>query len=76
MYKKNQIKIQQLFESKSILGTSFECYIKEEIAINNIKAIVPVLTGQAWITGEQTLYLDENNPFPQGYRLTDTWPSI
>tara|TARA_B100000029_G_scaffold507681_1_gene592867 strand:- start:1756 stop:2778 length:1023 start_codon:yes stop_codon:yes gene_type:complete len=76
MYKKNQIKIKQLFESKSILGTSFGCYVKEEIDISNIKGIVPVISGQAWITGEQTLYFDENNPFPQGYRLTDTWPSI
>ena len=32
------------------------------------------ITGSTFITGEQKLYLDENDPFPQGYRLNDTWP--
>ena len=50
--------------------------IKREIDICGIKGIVPVLEGNAWITGEQKLYLDNKNPFPQGYRLTDTWPKI
>ena len=53
-----------------------EVQAKEEININSTRAVIPVLQGQAWITGEQTLYLDKNNPFPQGYRLTDTWPEI
>ena len=74
MFKKNIININEEFISKSILGTTFYSYIKEETNIDGHQGIVPVIKGQAWITGEQELYLDENNPFPQGYRLTDTWP--
>ena len=76
MYQNKDIKLNEKFISKSILDTNFYCYLKEEININSTRAVIPVLQGQAWITGEQTLYLDKNNPFPQGYRLTDTWPEI
>ena len=38
--------------------------------------IKPTIKGSAFITGEQILYKDEQDPFPQGYRLNDTWPEI
>ena len=73
MYQNNQIGIKERFVSKSILGTSFSCFLKEETYIKSIKGVIPVIEGSAWITGEQKLYLDNNIPFPSGYRLTDTW---
>ena len=39
-------------------------------------AIVPVIAGQAWITGVHQHMLDPTDPWPQGYRLSDTWPRI
>ena len=74
MFQKKNINIQEKFISKSILNTEFTCFLEKEIKINEIKAVIPNIQGTAWITGEQKLYLDDNNPFPQGYRLTDTWP--
>ena len=74
MFQKKNINIQEKFISKSILNTEFTCFLEKEIKINKIKAVIPNIQGTAWITGEQKLYLDDNNPFPQGYRLTDTWP--
>jgi len=41
--------------------------------MQNIK-IYNTLKGSAFITGEQILYKDDEDPFPQGYRLNDTWP--
>ncbi|HIL44707.1 MAG TPA: hypothetical protein EYG37_00600, partial [Candidatus Thioglobus sp.] len=29
---------------------------------------------RAWITGTHQLMLDSDDPWPEGYRLTDTWP--
>ena len=37
--------------------------------------IRPNIKGSAFITGEQILYKDDQDPFPQGYRLNDTWPN-
>ena len=36
--------------------------------------IVPAISGSAWITGVSELYLDDDDPFPEGYLLSDTWP--
>ena len=74
MHLKNEIKLNEKFISQSILGTTFECELVSEEEKDGTVCVVPEIKGQAWITGEQKLYLDDNNPFPNGYRLTDTWP--
>ena len=47
--------------------------IVELTEIAGRKAIVPQITGRAWITGEHSYYLDPTDPYPQGYVLSDTW---
>ena len=37
-------------------------------------AIVPTVSGRAWITGTHQLMLDPDDPWPEGYRIADTWP--
>ena len=39
-------------------------------------AIVPVIAGRAWLTGTRQLMLDPDDPWPGGYRLSDTWPRL
>ena len=72
--KKNQIDIGEKIISQSIIGSTFECFIESEIEENSKKMILPNIKGSAFITGEQVLYLDDKDPFPEGYRLNDTWP--
>jgi Proline racemase len=72
--KKNQIKIKEKIISQSIINSTFECFIESEIEENSKKMILPNIKGSAFITGEQILYLDDKDPFPQGYRINDTWP--
>ena len=43
---------------------------------NNKNFSVPNIKGSAFVTGEQILYKDDRDPFPEGYRLNDTWPEI
>ena len=72
--KKNQIDINEKIISQSIIGSTFECSIENEIEEGSKKMILPNINGSAFITGEQILYKDDKDPFPQGYRLNDTWP--
>ncbi len=37
-------------------------------------AIIPSVTGRAWITGTHQYLLDPADPWPEGYRINDTWP--
>ena len=72
--KKNQIDIGEKIITKSIIGSTFECFIESEVKDYAKQMIIPNIKGSAFITGEQVLYKDSSDPFPEGYRLNDTWP--
>ena len=59
---------------RSILDSRFDCSIVEETMVGKKKAIIPSIRGRAWITGTHQLMLDPEDPWPGGYRLSDTWP--
>ena len=76
MKQKNEIDINETFISRSIIGSTFEAKIKEEFVSNNKKMIKSQIKGSAFITGKQELYVTKDDPFPEGYRLNDTWPDF
>ena len=75
MYAKNEIQLNEKFISRSIIGSSFETFILKEYKKENKQMIIPSIKGSAFITGEQKLYISKDDPFPEGYKLNDTWPS-
>ena len=76
MKEKNEIDVNEVFISRSIIGSTFETKIKEVVISNGKKMIKPLIKGSAFITGKQELYVSKNDPFPEGYRLNDTWPDF
>ncbi len=58
----------------SIIDSTFTGRIAAETSIGAQAAIVPEISGQAWITGTHQHMIDPTDPWPQGYRLSDTWP--
>nr|WP_306267913.1 proline racemase family protein [Pararhizobium sp. IMCC3301] len=63
----------QTFEARSILNSRFDGRIVGLTEIGPHAAIIPQITGRAWITGTHQHMLDPDDPWPQGYRLNDTW---
>ena len=59
----------QTFIHESIIGTRFSGRIVDEISFGEIPAIVPELEGEAYITGEHTFLLDDDDPLKVGFRL-------
>jgi trans-L-3-hydroxyproline dehydratase len=57
----------------SVLGSTFDGRIVSETRVGERAAIVPAIRGSAWITGVTHLYIDPDDPFPEGYLLPDTW---
>lgn len=74
LHAKGDLKAGDRFIGRSILGSRFDCTISEEIDFHGKKAIIPTIRGRAWITGTHQLMCDPDDPWPAGYRLTDTWP--
>jgi trans-L-3-hydroxyproline dehydratase len=58
----------------SIIGSTFEGRIVGQTQVGALPAIVPEISGRAWITGVHQHMLDPDDPWPDGYRLSDTWP--
>jgi trans-L-3-hydroxyproline dehydratase len=58
----------------SAIGSTFDGRIVSETTVGTLDAIVPAIRGSAWITGVNELYVDDDDPFPEGYLLSDTWP--
>ena len=62
--------------ARSIIGSEFLGRIEADTTIGGRPAIIPSISGRAWISGRRTEMLDPSDPWPQGYRLSDTWPRI
>ena len=62
--------------AESVIGSTFQCGIDAVTRVGDRPAIHPLITGRAWITGTHQHTLDPADPWPGGYRLSDTWPRL
>jgi proline racemase len=60
---------------RSIIDSTFIGTVSATTTIGERPAIVPTVSGTAWITGTHEHTLDPGDPWPSGYRLSDTWPA-
>lgn len=70
---KGQMRVGQQLLATSIIGSNFIGRIERDAKVGDLQAIVPTISGRGWITGTHQLMLDPTDPWPQGYRLSDTW---
>lgn len=61
--------------SRSTIGGEFTAEILSETRISNKRAILPRITGRAWVYGCEELRIDQGDPFPRGFALSDSWGS-
>jgi proline racemase len=59
--------------NESVISTRFVGRILRRTRVGDRDAIVPAITGRAWITGFHQLVVDPADPFPEGFQLPDTW---
>jgi len=43
--------------------------------VGDVPAIIPTVRGRAWVFGHSQYFRDPRDPWPNGYRISDTWPS-
>lgn len=73
---KGEMAVGDSYVARSIIGSEFIGRIMADTVLAGRPAIIPTITGRAWITGTRTEMLDPDDPWPAGYRLSDTWPRI
>jgi trans-L-3-hydroxyproline dehydratase len=75
LYSRGQLSVGDKFIGRSIIDSEFTGTISAECDLEGIKAIIPKISGKAWLYGASQFYLDPSDPWPEGYRVSDTWPN-
>jgi proline racemase len=73
LHARGQLPLEQDFRHESVMGTQFVGRLIEETTVGEYAAVVPTITGSAWITGFGQYVLDPSDPFPEGYTVADIW---
>ncbi len=74
LHARGQLALNEEFRHESVLGTEFVGKLVEETTVGSYQAVVPTITGRAWITALSQYVVTPDDPFPRGYTMGDLWP--
>lgn len=69
LHARGELPLHTDFVNESYIGTSFTGRLVEETEVAGIPAVIPTITGRAWVTGTAQYMLDPADPFPEGFVL-------
>jgi proline racemase len=69
LHARGELGVGEEFVNRSVIGTRFAGRIVEETEVAGVPAVVPEISGRAWITGMGQYMLDPEDPFPAGFAL-------
>ncbi|MGO9904950.1 MAG: proline racemase family protein [Solirubrobacteraceae bacterium] len=69
LHARGELALGQEFVNESIIGSRFTGRLVEELTVGTTPAVVPEVSGRAWITGMAQYLHDPTDPFPTGFAL-------
>ncbi|MER5846674.1 proline racemase family protein [Streptomyces sp. NPDC002012] len=69
LHARGELALDTDFVNESFIGTSFTGRLVEKTTVGGLPAVVPTVTGRAWITGTAQFFLNPSDPFPEGFLL-------
>jgi proline racemase len=73
LHARGRLAIGTPFRHEGVLGTIFTGTLLEETRVGPYRAVVPQLSGTAWITAFAQYVVDPEDPFPEGFTVGDIW---
>jgi len=73
LHARGKLGIGQDYVHEGIMGTAWTGRLLRETTVGPYRAVVPQLTGSAWITGRTQFEVDPEDPFPEGFTVGDLW---
>jgi proline racemase len=67
LHARGELGLGQDFVNESFIGTRFIGRLISETTVAGQPAVIPTITGRAWITGTAQYMLDPADPFPEGF---------
>ena len=68
-HKRGELALGQTMRVESILGTQFDCKAVDEVSYEGLDAVIPEVTGTAYVTGKNQFAIDPNDPLREGFIL-------
>jgi 4-hydroxyproline epimerase len=59
----------EVFIHESYIGSVFEGRLAGQTHVGSFEAIIPEIKGSAWVHGYNTIIIDDDHPFPQGFEV-------
>jgi proline racemase len=69
LHARGELGLGEDFISESFIGTHFVGRLIELTSVGELPAVIPTITGRAWVTGTAQFVLDPEDPFPAGFLL-------
>jgi proline racemase len=69
LWARGELALDQDFVNESFIGSTFTGRLVGETTVAGIPAVVPTITGRAWVTGMSQYLLDPTDPFPTGFQF-------
>jgi proline racemase len=69
LYARGELALDTPFVNQSVIGTRFTGRLVGETEVAGVAAVIPEITGRAWVTGMSQYLLDDTDPFPAGFAL-------
>lgn len=73
LHAKGELPLDRPFRHQGLLGNIYTGHLVEEVMLHGRKAVVPTITGTSWIYGMNTMVLDRDDPFTEGFTIGDIW---
>jgi proline racemase len=69
LHRRGELALGQEFVNESVIGSRFTGRLLEETRVGDLPAVIPEVSGRAWVTGMGQYLLDPSDPFPSGFAL-------
>lgn len=73
LHARGRLPLHEPFRHEGVLGTVFTGTLVEDTFVGPYRAVIPELSGTAWITGFAQYAVDPTDPFPEGFTVGDIW---
>jgi proline racemase len=67
LWARGELALNEDFVNESFIGSRFTGRLIGETEVAGIRAVIPTVTGRAWVTGLAQYLLDPSDPFPAGF---------
>ncbi len=67
LHTRGELALDTDFINESYIGSTFVGRLIDETTVGGRPAVIPTVTGRAWVTGTAQYFLDPTDPFPAGF---------